>query len=802
MGTIADAVNTTEQATSVASKVPEGTSGSSMIAPLTRLLALACFLSLLAPGFIRFTAQIRSREADGSSLASVLLFAAMSVAVAGVSTTLFYGLMKKAGAHFEAAAQRQSDFLGDLDSRYVDIAIIASAALSLFLELAVIRWQSTVFEFFAFYKNFGLLSCFAGLGLGYALAGRKGTFLFLSIPLLVWQFVFMFVLRYAWGGSVLSAVRAIPFREQLNMGVGIPDIIGSSAVYFLLAVIFLLTVLAFLPIGQLCGRLMQRRTNLKAYGLNLLGSLAGILAMLLVSFLWTPPVVWFAVCCAVILWLHFRTPKWIISGAGFSLAAMMVLAWPVDLAWQRIYSPYQLLEVGHSDSGLPLLRAAGHYFQAIVDLRPSRTEADLQPSRTYYDLPYGLRVPLQDVLIVGAGTGNDVAAAIRSGAARIDAVEIDPAIQAIGREVHPEKPYSNPRVHTVINDARSFLRTTDRTYDEIVYGVLDSHTVLSQASSVRLDSFVYTVEGLRDARKRLTSNGILSLSFALISPDLGRKIYLMMQAAFDGRAPYCAVIKGGPTAFIESNDQNWRLPASVWARPGLFDGTSVYADPSLHADVSTDDWPFFYMPRRVYPASYLIMVLQVLLLSSLVTGAFVRALPRRSHLSFFFLGAGFMLVETKAVTEMGLTFGNTWQVIGIVIACILIMAFLANCVVQYLGIKRSYLVFVVLLATLILGWWIAKAGGLSSTTAGRLETAVLLTSPLFFSGIIFSSLLSSNKDLTGMMAFNLLGAICGGLLEYNSMYFGFQFLYLIALGCYALAFVSSFSVRPGRKAFA
>ena len=36
---------------------------------------------------------------------------------------------------------------------------------------------------------------------------------------------------------------------------------------------------------------------------------------------------------------------------------------------------------------------------------------------------------------------------------------------------------------------------------------------------------------------------------------------------------------------------------------------------------------------------------------------------------------------------------------------------------------------------------------------------------------------------------NLFGAMCGGLLEYNSMYFGFQFLYLMAAGLYLLAFL-------------
>ena len=762
-----------------------------MIKPLTRLLALTVFVSLLAPGFIGCTTLLSSGHPAGA-----LILAALSAAFAGAWTFGFSGFMKKAGPALDAAAERQAEFLERLDPRYVSLAIFASAGLSLFLELAVIRWQSTVFEFFAFYKNFGLLSCFAGLGLGYALAGRRRIFLFLSVPLLVCQFVFMCVLRFSYHGIILSSVRAIPFREQFNMGLGITDIVGGSAVYFLLAVIFLLTALAFLPVGQVCGCLMQRTGNLKAYGLNLLGSLAGILAMLGASFLWTPPAVWFALCCIAILWLHFRSPAWLLAGAGASLAAMIVLAWPVDLAWQRIYSPYQLLEVGHTDRGLPLLRAAGQYFQQIVDLRPSRTEAELQGTRNYYDFPYHLRATPGDVLIVGAGTGNDVSAAVRNGAARIDAVEIDPAILELGRDLHPERPYANPRVHAIVNDARSFLRTTDATYDVIVYGVLDSHTVLSQASSVRLDSFVYTLEGLRDARKRLKSDGIVSLSFALMSRELGRKIYLMMQAAFDGRAPYCAFAENGPAIFIESNDPHWKLPAAFWDTPGIADAAPTLASSSLRTDISTDDWPFFYMPRRVYPVSYLVMVFQVLLLSLLLTRSFVGGLPQLSHLPFFFLGAGFMLVETKAVTEMGLTFGNTWQVIGIVIAFIMIMAFLANLAVNYLGTRYSYWAFAFLLVCLAGGWWIARAGGLPPGAVGRLETAVVLTSPLFFSGIVFSSLLSPSKDISGIMASNLMGAMCGGLLEYNSMYLGFRSLYLIALGCYALALVSGFLSRP------
>src|SRR5215475_8998158 len=95
-----------------------------------------------------------------------------------------------------------------------------------------------------------------------------------------------------------------------------------------------------------------------------------------------------------------------------------------------------------------------------------------------------------------------------------------------------------------------------------------------------------------------------------------------------------------------------------------------------------------------------------------------------------------------------------------------------------------------LLAALAVGWMAARSGGFASTPIGRLETAALLSLPLLFSGIVFSTLLSARGGISGIMAMNLLGAIVGGLLEYNSMYLGFQALYVMAMACYVLAFVS------------
>jgi hypothetical protein len=272
----------------------------------------------------------------------------------------------------------------------------------------------------------------------------------------------------------------------------------------------------------------------------------------------------------------------------------------------------------------------------------------------------------------------------------------------------------------------------------------------------------------------------------------------MMEQAFDGHPPVCVHARyDGSVIFLQSKDGDLRLPPGLLARTGFADITSVCADPALRVDASTDAWPFFCMPRRVYPRSYLVMVGLVFLLSVAFFASFVSDRPRFNQAAFFLLGAGFMLVETKGITELGLTLGNTWQVIGVVIAGVLVMAYLANGVVAALRIRRPLVPYVLLLASLAAGVAVARSGGFAPTLAGKLATVVVLTCPLFFSGIVFSTLIAGTDALAGAMALNLLGAMCGGLLEYNSMYFGFRFLYWLALALYLAAALASAALRRG-----
>ena len=234
---------------------------------------------------------------------------------------------------------------------------------------------------------------------------------------------------------------------------------------------------------------------------------------------------------------------------------------------------------------------------------------------------------------------------------------------------------------------------------------------------MRLDSFVYTVEGLRDARNRLVEDGVVSLSFfAVISEEMGRKIYLMMEKVFSGTPPLCIrAIYDDSIIFLQSKAGNFQLNPDVLNNTGFSDVTHKYSNPNIQADISTDDWPFFYMPQRVYPISYLWMMALILFVSLFLFWNFVGERPRLNHATYFLMGSGFMLVETKAITELGLMFGNTWQIISIVIIAVLTMAYLANLSVMKFGFRKTIVPLILLLLSLGVGLAVAKSGGMPAT---------------------------------------------------------------------------------------
>ena len=726
---------------------------------------------------------------------------ASSVIVLSISYLLyvFYG---KIESFLLEGGDGTAQYVGSAPKFTCSIFVVVLAGTGLFLELAMIRWHASIFPMFAFYKNFSLLACFAGLGLGYATARSRQVSLLLSLGLLVLQIACMLVLRYG-SGPALRLLMASPVAEQTNMGTKSWDLFGNFAsdagpmviVYGLLILVFSTTVAALIPIGQMTGKFMDGLPKLRAYGLNLLGSVLGVAAFMAISFVWAPPVTWFALAGAVIV-LFLPNVRFHRAIGVIALTVMLVLlAWPINPTTQRIYSPYQLIERSvWPSTGLMMILAGGTYYQKVWDFslqNRNRSNGPLAWVLDYYDLPYHVSENLDRVAIVGSGSGNDVAAALRAGAKEIDAVEIDPVILKLGRRYHPERPYSDSRVTAIIDDARSFFRTTERKYDAIVYAILDSHTALSQSTSVRIDSFVYTLEGFQESYTRLKDGGTFYVSFALLSPSQGPRIYEMMRQA-SGQEP--TVLRVGydasmTTAFLlrkGGSTPGWRDKIE---KQGFEIVSDEYAALASEVDIPTDDWPFFYMKARVYPLSYLPAIALIFFLTVLLgRHILLHGEFRMGSFGFFFLGAGFMLIETKAITELGLLFGSTWVVIAVVIIAVLTMAFLANLAVELFGLQRVSLFYLLLIMAIIFAYFFYGTPFFKDYATHRVLSVAVLTFPILFSGIIFSTQLSqSDVNVSQALGYNILGALFGGLVEYNSLYFGFSFLFIPAALMYLAA---------------
>jgi len=684
----------------------------------------------------------------------------------------------------------ESDY-ANLDAKTRIRSIVLVTMLSLLLELVLIRWLASVFPVFSFYKNFTMLACFLGLGAGYAVAERKPCAPVLVLPMLALFVGAITLLRYDTGVGYL--IFSVGWLSTFDL-----------PVYFLLGASFILCACICYPVGQLCGKLLHSSNSLNAYGLNLMGSILGVVALFVMSLYWLPPVIWFGATGGIMLLFVLSHDDFLPVGIASFCVLLAILAWPVQPETQRIYSPYQLLERTAKPDGLMQILSGGNYYQKVYNFADSKRGLESGADRyvrAYYEFPYNFNKTPERVAIVGSGSGNDVATALRMGAAHVDAIEIDPAIAFLGTKYHPERPYDDPRVTLSINDARNFFRTADQKYDLIVYGVLDSHTALSHASSLRVDSYVYTREGIAEAFRLLKPDGVLSISFTLVNDALGFKLSKILRDLPGAGKPLAVRVlydSSRTTAFVVKKGQAVTMPdANAFASIGFSDVSNYFAQPYPESAIPTDDWPFFYMVERAYPFTYMIALGMILLLSYFFvrkTIGFSDPIDR-NYLPFFFLGAGFMLVETKAITELGLHLGGTWLVIAAAIMLVLIMAFLANLIVTRTGRRLAGPAYLGLLVSLLVGYGLAISHGqwmFGPPVVQLMLSCFVLTIPLFFAGIIFSSLIGEAKiNISTAFSYNLMGALFGGVMEYNSMYFGFAFLYLLALGFYSLAWVFS-----------
>lgn len=693
------------------------------------------------------------------------------------------------------------------------------STLILFLEMVLIRWVGTEVRIFAYLQNSIIIVCFLALAVGCMSPAPTVSVRQVLVSLLILSAL----ISTSWGRTTAEGVTVylsyvedfiIWFKESPESSLA--RLGGMTLGVLFLGVVLRLLWNIFVPFGRLLGHFFSDTGGgLGLYSANIVGSLAGVLLYSACSAFSTPPVIWILVAF-MLFWFVFRSVivRDLFSLVLITLCLIMSFLGGYDRhAIELIWTPYQKIRIepyGLSP-GARTVRVNNVTNQLLLDLRDENVRAHPEVFKaervglSQYDIPYLLHPAPRRALVVGAGTGNDVAGALRHGAERVVAVEIDPEIIRIGRQYHPERPYDSPRVQVINDDARAYFHRATEQFDVIVFGLLDAHTA-STLTTLRLDDYVYTVESLASAKKLLAPGGVLIVSFGMPydfiidrMANTFREVFGEPPRLFQANADLRAfgvggrMYIGGDLAHVAGQiEKNPRLAHHI--------ERNAIPLPTLGTAPATDDWPYLYLRHPHIPMLHWIIagVISVLFLSGFRSRGF-----RWGHdyglgdLHFMALGAAFLLLEVSGISRASLILGNTWIVNAVVVAGFLVMVFLSNEVVRrgirvpitgaYLGLFASAL-------------FLYRGNITHIAPLGGLERIVVLGAtlalPVLFSGIVFSYSFARTNHRERALGMNLLGALIGGILQMVAFLAGMKFLSLIVLFFYAVAFFTR-----GREVF-
>jgi hypothetical protein len=340
-------------------------------------------------------------------------------------------------------------------------------------------------------------------------------------------------------------------------------------------------------------------------------------------------------------------------------------------------------------------------------------------------------------LVIGAGGGVDVLAALHHGATSIDAVEVNPAIVALMRGPRADESgrlFHRPDVRLHLAEGRSFVRHGHERYDAIQISLVDTFAASTSGAYSLMEGFLYTVEAFEDYLARLEPHGFVTIT-RWLSPPPRETLKVVTVAATALRRAGVArpadhfvilgqdlvgnvIVKREP--FTPEEVARLREVAAarqfdVIHAPGLdvppnpFTEYLTAADPDAFVDAypfdvaaSTDDSPFFFQFGRwkdVFSVTQGLgemgmtlsgrLILLLVLAQALVASLLLVVLPmaRRRHelreaggdsprvlALFFLIGASFMLLEITFMQRFTLFLGHPLYAIALVLAVLLCSA--------------------------------------------------------------------------------------------------------------------------------
>jgi hypothetical protein len=285
-----------------------------------------------------------------------------------------------------------------------------------------------------------------------------------------------------------------------------------------------------------------------------------------------------------------------------------------------------------------------------------------------------------------------------------------------------------------------------------------------------------------------------------------RKLAGMIETAF-GSPPYVTTYGAwGRAAVFVAGPRLAGLPASLAhpysehapvteSKPGARlpeIGEGFLSGDGTHV-AATDDWPFFYMTNPGLPGIYVAAVAMVGILALLaIVGLTPAASLRRFHWHFFFLGAAFMLLETRSLVTFALLFGTTWLVNALVFFAILLSVQFAVLISARLRLRSFAPLYASLFALLAINYLLPIAAllDIDSSVARYIFASVLTFAPIFAANIIFSRSFRDTDQPDSAFASNLIGIMSGGLVEYLALAAGYQSLLIPVALFYAIALLT------------
>ena len=580
--------------------------------------------------------------------------------------------------------------------------------------------------------------------------------------------------------------------------------LGLKTTTLPIILVFALNASVFVALGDLIGTYFRAIPSLRAYSWDICGAITGTLVFGLLSYFWFSPLFGFALVMVVFL-IYCTHRAQVVSSAIFFILIGTALLVATDTT--GIWSPYNLLsmrEIRADGSRISVLAPrenianlldppfytvqVNHDFYMVsgtIDSRRYTKDNNIVSNlNDQYTIPHKVRPAAKEVLIVGSGGGIDIEAALLAGAEHIDAIEIDPVIIRLGQQFNASQSYKDPRVTVFNTDARAFFHRTDRNYDMIVFGFLDSQGLFSQMTNVRLDGYVYTRESFQEAFNLLKPGGLMSVSFFSVrSLWLFDRLISMVRSA-SGKVPLIYTKPTGQVILLVTKGSAVQAPTEFKTY------RQVQRNPPDIPE-ALDDWPYLYLKTRSIPLDYCITIGFLVLVSLVFIFSTFDSSHRRLDFHFFFLGAGFLLLEMKSITTISLYLGATWLVSMIVILGVLIMVLLANFFAARLK-TSSLLLYLPLIASVCFLYFFPHSAVLTwSSYAKFLYSLLVIPLPIFFGGLIFSLSFRMSDDPSFAFGSNLLGAMVGGFVEYLGMITGTRTLLLIVV----LFYLASLATR-------